>query len=94
MFLHLLSLDAPSSSSLLESINSGDFGAFFGCGVFLTFFSGFVAVFFPLLDPNAFLGFCSCLLGSSMGPSTYLGSSSPDAFLGCETLLAFLLHLL
>ena len=62
-------------------------------------------VFFLSLD--AFSGFCSSLLGSSVGPDTFLGSfdlGDADSFLGLsdlggafldyETFLAFLLHLL
>ena len=70
--------------------NSGDFGAFLGCGVFLTFFLALVAVFFPLLDIDAFLGLCSSWLGSSLSPGdTFLGSSLDNfsVFLVCEILL-------
>ena len=72
-----LSLSASSES---VSTNSGDFGAFLGCGVFLAFLPAFVVVFFTSLD--AFLGFCSSSLGSSM---VFLGSSDLDRALGCKT---------
>ena len=54
-----------------------------GCEVFLTFFPAFVAVFFPSLGLDAFLGFCSFLLGSSISPDdcdTFLGSSDLNDF--------------
>ena len=55
-------------------MNSSDFGAFLGCGTFLTFFPAFVEVFFP-----AFLGFCSSLLESSVSTN----SGDFGDFLGC-----------
>ena len=84
-----LSSWGPLHQACLESINSGDFGAFFSCEVFLTFFPAFVAVFFPSLNPDAFLGFCSSSLGSSISPGdpgSVLGLSNLNgfvAFLGC-----------
>ena len=84
MLLNTLS-KGGSYSSLLESINSGDFGACFGCEVFLTFFLAFVAVFFATPGLDAFLDFFS---SSSRPVSTNpdIGSSDLDvfsAFLGC-----------
>ena len=71
-------------SSESGSTNSGDFGAFLGCEVFLTFFPAFVVVFFTSLD--AFLGLWSSSLGSSMAflalsdlGDTFLGSSDLDS---------------
>ena len=64
-------------SSESVSTNSGDFGAFLGRGVFLTFFPTFLVV-----SLDAFLGFCSSSLGSSM---VFLGSSDLDSALGCKT---------
>ena len=87
IFFPLSSLGGPSSSSSLELINSGGFGAFLGCRVFLTFFPAFVATFFPSLDLNAFLGLCSSSLELSD-----LGDFG--AFLGHGVFLAFLLHFL
>ena len=48
-----ITLRQPFISSL-ESINSGDFDAFFGLEAFLTFFPAFVVVFFASLDLDAF----------------------------------------
>ena len=70
-------------SSGSVSTNSGDFHAFLGCRIFLTFFSAFVVVFFPSGD--AFLGFCSSWLGPSMVSDNFLGLSDLDSTLGCKT---------
>ena len=96
-FFPLSSVGGPLSSLSfsLDSIYSGDFGAFLGSEIFLTFFPAFVVVFFPSLD--VFLGFCPSSLGSSINPNTFLDSSDLNdfhAFLGCRTFLALLLHLL